>query len=326
MAIASMVLMSAVTVSDLSGLNAAVQRAKGGDEIILAPGDYGMVQFVNAAFDKPVTIRSQDPRHPARFARLRMLNPRNIIFSDIEITRVRGAEPEWAKLAEITGGSDVTIRGGSVHGSLNGSPRDDLSGIFARKTTRFRVSGVTFKELSVALIIEDSNDFTVERSNFSYLGVDSMEIPVANGAHIIGNRFSDYRPNPGAHPDAIQCWTVRKPAGCHDVLISHNVFQGAPGYEFQGVFFGDEAKVGGFDRIEISDNIFSGLMWHAIYIGGAGEGIKITNNTIQAGPTMRSWIRTVGPAQLSGNVAPTYAIAGGNTVPRGNRRGGAFKR
>lgn len=325
MSVAILAMAAAYTVTTPAQLNAAVARAKSDDTIIVAPGDYGMVQFGNAQFDKPVTIRSQDPKRPASFSRFWLKDPRNLILENLEFTRGRGSEPSWAKIVEISGGSDVTIKGGSVHGTLNGSPADDMNGVYFRGTRRMTVTGVTFRELNVALTFDDSADVVIDSNSFSYLGTDSINLAAVNGAKVVNNHFYDFRPVPGAHPDAIQCWTRSKTTACKNVTIHHNNFDGAPGHEFQGVFFGDEAKIGGYDNIEISDNVFTSTMWHAIYIG-PGSNIVIKNNVITAGPTMKPWIRTESPATLVGNSAPTYVIGGVQKPPKGNKVGGLYKK
>ncbi|OAN66978.1 hypothetical protein A7X12_09450 [Sphingomonas sp. TDK1] len=318
-------MMTTVAVSTPAQLTAAINKARGGEEIVLAPGDYAAQRFIEIKYAQPVTLRSADPEHPARIAKLNMLNARNVVFQDIEFTRNRGGEPYWFGIVTITAGENIVFRRGSIHGSLNGNASDDQMGIVSHGTNGLNLTGVTFKQLNVALVLNDSTNLVVQGNSFSELATDSMEIPGTKGALIENNHFFNYQPNPGAHTDGIQCWTRNKKSACKDIIIRKNWFDSAPGKEFQGIFFGDEANIGGYDRIEISNNKFNATMWHAIFVG-AGSDIVIKDNVITAGPTMKPWIKTASPATVTGNSAPAYIIAGSMKVPKGNKIGGLFKR
>ena len=317
--IATLAMLSAITVSTKAQLDAAIARARGGEVIQLAKGNYGKVGIGGRKFSSTVTLQSANAAAPATFSTLQLGNVRNITFKDIEITRARGNDPVWAKMVEIYDSANVSFVGGYVHGPANGNWQDDMYGIYARYSSNVRISGVAFHDLSVALTLEDSDGYTVENSFFSYISRDAMNIPGTRSGRIDNNAMFLFNTAPDAHPDGIQCWTSGKKTGCKNMQITNNKFFGAPGHEYQGIFFGDEANVGGFDNIQITGNVMTNLMWHAIYIGGTGRGVTIRNNTVTAGPTYRSWIRTVGAAVLSGNVAPMYVIAGKEGVPAGNR-------
>lgn len=325
MSVAVLALMTTITVSTPAQLTAAIAKARGGDVVVLAPGNYQAQRFIGTAYTSPVVFRSANPKRPARIAKLNMKDARNIVFQDIEFTRDRGSEPAFEAVIQIAGGSNITFRGGSIHGSLNNNASDDMMGIRARQPDRLKVIGVTFKQLGVALGIDNGTNFFVHGNSFSELAVDAMEIPGARGGLIEKNHFFNYQPNPGAHTDAIQCWTRRQKTGCKDIVIRENWFDSAPGKEFQGVFFADEDNVGGYDRIEVSNNRFNATAWHAINID-RGTGTVIKNNVLIAGPTAKPWIKTASPAVVIGNSAPTYIIAGVAGVPEGNKVGGLYKK
>ncbi|WP_010546189.1 right-handed parallel beta-helix repeat-containing protein [Sphingomonas elodea] len=306
-------------------LAAALKVAKGGERIMLRPGNYGLVVVQNRTWPKPVTIESADPARPATISRFLAVNTTGMTLRNLEFTRSLGAERVWAKIAEITGGADIRFEGGSFHGSLDGDPSNDMQGLSARGTKNLVVSGMKFQDLNLGFICDDCSDLVVRNSVFSFLATDAMNIPGARGATITDNFFHDFRPIPGAHPDGIQCWTLRKISGCKDVAITGNTFRGDPGHEFQGVFFGDEAKVGGYDRILIANNSFVCTLWHAVNIS-LGSDIQIIDNEIVAGPNYKPWFRTNGPARVIGNIAPAYVIENRQGVPAGNRLGGAFKK
>lgn len=317
--IATLAMLSAVTVSTKAQLDAAIARARGGEVIQVAKGNYGVLTVPARQFSQTVTIQSANAAAPATFTKLQMQKVRNVAFKDLEVTRARGSDPEWSKLVDISDSANVSFLGGFVHGPANGAWEDDMYGMVVRRSANVRVQGVSFHDVSVALTVADTTGFTIESNFFSYISVDSIDIPGTQNGRIADNSMFLYVTAPGAHPDGIQCWTAGQKRGCNNLQIVNNKFYGTPGHEFQGIFFGDEAKVGGYENIQITGNVMTNLMWHAICVDGKGKGVTIRNNTVTANATYRSWIRTEGPATLSGNVAPTYIIAGKQGVPAGNR-------
>lgn len=317
--IATLAMLSAITVSTKAQLDAAIARARGGEVIQLAKGNYGKVSIKGRKFGSIVTLQSVNAATPATISTLVVRDARNITFKDLEITRARGIDPVWAKMVEMYDIANISFVGGFVHGPANGTWQDDMYGIYARNASNLKINGVSFHDVSVALTIEDSDSYTVQNSFFSFISRDAMNVPGTRSGRIDNNSMFLFNTAPLAHPDGIQCWTTGKKSGCKNMQITNNKFFGSPGHEFQGVFLGDEAKVGGYDNIQIIGNVMTNLMWNAIYVGGNGSGIAIRNNTLTAGPNYRSWIYTFGPATLSGNVAPDYVIAQKRGIPAGNR-------
>ncbi|WP_236704423.1 right-handed parallel beta-helix repeat-containing protein [Sphingomonas sp. HT-1] len=323
--IATLAMLSAITVNTKAQLDAAIANARGGEVIRLQRANYDTVVIRDRTFSSPIVIQSAYPNAPAMFKNLRVRNVRNVTFNNIEFTRIRGTDPDWAKMVDVNGGANITFNGGFVHGPANGMWQDDMYGIHVRNVTNLRVSGITFHDLRVALVVEDSTNFTIENNVFSHLSRDAMEIPGTRNGRIHNNSMSMFTLKPGDHPDGIQCWTAGKTTGCKNIQITMNRLIASPGNEFQGIFFGDEAKVGGYDNLQIIGNTFVNVMWHGINIEGPGTGVVIRNNSLSAGPNYRPWIRTVGPATLSGNIAPMYIIAGKQETPPGNKVGGQYK-
>ncbi len=323
--ITALAMLTTVTVSTPAQLDAAIGRARAGDVIRLQRANYGKVGIRDRAFSSPVLIKSAYPSAPAKISELKMRDVSNITFEDIEFTRIRGTDPDWAKMVEINGASNITFNRGFVHGPVNALWQDDMYGMYLRNITNLRVNGVTFHDLRVALVVEDTSNFNIENNVFTHLSRDAIEIPGSRHGRIYNNSMALFTLKPGDHPDGIQCWTAGKTKGCNNIQIVMNRFIGSPGNEFQGIFFGDEAKVGGYDALQIVGNTFVNVMWHGINIEGHGTGIAIRNNTITAGPNYRSWIRTIGPAAVSGNIAPAYLIENRHGTPAGNQLGGHYR-
>ncbi len=317
------------SVSNSAELTRAIARAKGGDVIELAPGDYGVVGINKAQFDAPVTIRSADPNRPAVFSRITLNQGRNVRFSDIEVAYVPApGEGNGQKMFRINGGSNITLDKLYVHGVIDGDVRRDANGIAAVGVEGFTVSNSRIVHINAGIAVNGGRNVRLTANEISFIGSDAIEIPGGDGVLIEGNKVRDFRTNPGLHPDFVQCWTTRQKSGCKNVRILRNEIRNTPGHESQGVFFGDEDKVGGYENIEISDNLFSMTWWHAISITGAPKNVVIRRNRVVAGPNYpRPWIRVGGPAIVEGNIAPAYLIGTKKSiVPRGNSVGGAFRR
>ncbi|WP_313534244.1 right-handed parallel beta-helix repeat-containing protein [Sphingomonas sp.] len=307
-------------------LTAALSAARGGEHIVLRPGNYGQVVVRNRTWQQPVTIESADPTKPATITRLVVTNTTGLTFRNIRFSRALGSEASWARIAEVSGGANISFIGGWFYSTLDNNPLNDMQGLMARGTTGLTVAGVKFQDLSVGITCDDCSKFTIENNVFSFIGVDAIDIPGARGGRIATNMFHSFRPVPKAHPDGIQCWTSGKRSGCKDVTIFSNTFIGDPGHEFQGVFLGDEDNVGGYERITIAYNTFRCTMWNAVYLGGASSSISILNNKIFAGPKYRPWFRTISPVNIMFNVAPDYMIQNRRGVPAHNSLGGEFVR
>ena len=124
-------------------------------------------------------------------------------------------------------------------------------------------------------------DLMIERNTFHDLRSDG----VAGGdgcarITIRGNTFTDFHPQPGDHPDAIQIWTAKAVAPTTDITIEDNVILRGQGGAVQGVFLGDEsAGKYPYQRVRIIGNLLAGTGTNGIAVGG-GDDILIADNTV----------------------------------------------
>lgn len=303
-------------------LSAQLKVAKAGDTIVLAPGEYGTLS-TSASFDRPVTLTSADPRRPAHFEALRLNGAKNLRFVALDLGRDSKGEADWARIVDISGGSNLSFETGSIHGSRDGDPSNDITGVKALNVTNLRFSGILFEELAVGMVVVSAAGLIVEGSEFRLIRSDAIDLPGSSQVRISANRFRQFAPAPGDHPDAIQCWTKGMLHGCSDIEISNNLLEGSPGHEMQGIFFGDESqlwKVGrGYRDVTISGNIIISPMFNAICIDRT-EGLSLTNNYIAAPrrAAMKPKICISGKAMLSGNISPAYDLDRRLVTPPGN--------
>ncbi|MGN7999356.1 right-handed parallel beta-helix repeat-containing protein [Sphingomonas sp. 22176] len=318
-----------IAVGTPAQLQAAWKSARPGDTILLAPGNYGAMGINDAQFGGTVTVRSADPRRPARFTRVTINNARNLTLSGIEFAYVPApGEGNSQAMVRINNGSNITLDNLYVHGVLDGDVSRDVNGISAVNVEGLTISNSRLVAINAGIKTDKGRNVLIRGNDISFIGSDAMEIPGSNGITIVSNKVHDFRTNKDVHPDGVQCWTTREASGCKNVRILHNQFIGSPGHEPQGVFFGDEDRVGGYENIEITGNRFVCTMWHAINIYSGPKNVVIRNNEVIAGPNFTPWIRVDAPAVVEGNSAPTYFI--GNVkipaLPPGNVIGGRFNK
>jgi hypothetical protein len=292
-----------------------------------------------------VIIASADPSKPAHFSSLTLNEVTNVRLVALEISRDRGSEPEYAKLVTIYGGGGIAIEGGSIHGSRDGDPGNDMYGLGATGTAGLTVTGVRIDEVMRGIVADKVTDLTIERSDIDLIRSDAIDIPGSARVRIAGNHISRFRPVPavrdaagnilvdGDHPDAVQGWTMSQPSGVADVTIEGNLIEGDPDNRPQGSWFADEANlkaVGkGHRNITIRGNLIISPLWQAMGLADV-QGAVVTNNTVinlpgglpvPGGPVF-PWISVAADAQLSGNVAPRYIVAGVLFTPPGNTADG----
>ncbi|NJB97468.1 MULTISPECIES: right-handed parallel beta-helix repeat-containing protein [Sphingomonas] len=319
---------AAITVATPAQLQSAVKTARGGDVILLQPGHYGVVTLNGAHYASSVRIRSANPSHRAFFSRLTINNARNLTLSGLEVSyaAARG-EGNMQAMIRVNNGFNITLDDLYVHGVIDGKVVNDVNGVVAQNVEGFRVTNSRFREINAGIKTGRSGNVLIQNNDIGFIGSDAIEIPGSNGVSIIANTLHDFRTNPTIHPDGVQCWTTRETSGCKNVRILRNQIIGSPGHEPQGVFFGDEDRVRGYENIEISNNRFYMTMWHAIALYSAPRNVVIRYNQVIAGPNFTPWIRVEAPATVQGNVAPAYYINSEQpALPPGNQIGGLFKK
>lgn len=109
----------------------AVQSAKGGDVIKLAPGKYGRQNLSGRKYPSNVTIQSANPNQPAEFVTLTLENTANITLNNLKFQN-DGKVPHSMTKPEVA----VTIKNARNIHVMNSSFR----GFIERKGTRYVVN------------------------------------------------------------------------------------------------------------------------------------------------------------------------------------------
>ena len=303
----------AITITNASQLMAALSTAKGGEVFDLAPGDYGQLTLKNFQFANAVTIRSANASKPATFGKTTINGSSGIKFDKVEFANpLSSTGNSWDPAVYVYGSKGISFNSVSVHGSLDNNPLNDGYGIFSRNSNNVSVTNSQFTQLTRAVVVNTNDNILLAGNNVYGVRSEGFNLASVQGAKIIGNKFSDFHPQTGDHPDAIQIFSAGATRPSTNIQISNNLIVGAPGQQMQGIFVTTQ-KSGPYpyQNVTISNNVLVGTMWHGITLMDA-TGASVTGNTLFTigGQTVTStriqMTNVIGV--LSGNIAKSYVI------------------
>jgi hypothetical protein len=279
---------SRVTVQDTGQLVAALHGARGGDTILLAPGDYDGVKIENLSFDVPVVIRSADPARPAALKDLTLAGAGGLRFRGLEfVVNPSGPLIQFQALRS----KDIEFAELYVHGSLDGDPTNDQLGILIRQSSNVTVRQSEFRQLRTGILHMNSENVVLANNFLHEIRTDGIDGVGSSSVTISNNFFTNFHFAEKDHPDAIQFWTRNATASVHDITVTGNVFLRGEGTAAQGIFFHDEVGHLPFQNVKIADNLIIGGLYNGINVDGA-EGVQISGNKVVSIGGYTSWIRT----------------------------------
>lgn len=284
-----------VNVSNVSGLNGALLSAKSGDTIVLDSGTYSNVEIRNIKFDDGVNIVSKNPGNPAIIEGLTVRTSEGLNFSNIEFkVNPTGLENQFA----VYESKSINFDKIEVHGTINGNPTDDQSGLMIRWSSDVKVTNSEFHELGFGLTFLESDSVVVSNNTFHDMRADGVRGAGVSNVKIMENYFTDFFPDADDHPDAIQMWEGTTNPVNKNILIDGNVIARGDGGLMQGIFLrGPQTS---FEGVTITNNTVAGGMTNGIYVSNA-TAVKVANNTVVGADGKSSWIRV----EESSNVAVT---------------------
>lgn len=252
-----------------------------GDVIQLAPGVYGGIGFQNVKIPAPgVVFASADPAHPATVAGVELAQSDGFTFRDLELT----VYARTSKVFSAVDGERVHVIGGHLH-DPSGARR---SGLLFRNMRDVSLRNAELDNLSGAVGLLDVAGAVVTGNSFHDMFGDGVDGVHATQVTISDNRFTDFYPSAGDHPDAIQFWTLNTTASSTDIAIERNVITRGRGGITQGIFLGNEIDMP-YQRVRIAGNMLVGTMYNGIACGVC-ETLTLANNTVQPWSDMPSGI------------------------------------
>jgi hypothetical protein len=287
---------SGSVVDGTPALEAAVQGARAGDVILLAPGVYANVSIHGLKTGGMVTIRSQDPRRPAVLTGFEISDSHGLSLTDLELV---ASVPGNSYNFRVANCADIHFARLKVHGSLDGDPQNDGEGLSILASSKVSVVDSEFQQLYRALGVGGGDEVEFAGNIFHDLRTTGIMIAATSHLRVLRNSFTDFYPVALDHPDAIQLLTNGTKAPAHDILIADNVIVRGHGAGFQGIFLRDQ--VGGlpFTNVIIRGNFLYGTGFNGIAVLG-GRNLEISRNTLVslAGPANLNWILTQDSEQV----------------------------
>jgi Ca2+-binding RTX toxin-like protein len=283
--------------------------------IRLEPGTYGTIHLRNLKFGD-VTVESRDAANPAVLTGLLVRDSSGLNFRNLEFF----VNPKDAVRAfEVSGSKDVHFTGLKVHGSIDGNPQNDGSGLMIRDSQDVSVTHSEFFELRFGIEQLDNKKLVISNNSFHHIREDGIRGGGSSDVLVSRNHFTDFFPVAGDHPDAIQFWTGNTTASAKNITIDENVILRGSGAPVQGIFFRDQVEKLPYQNVIITDNLVIGMGGNGIYANGVNH-LKILNNVVESLPGGKSWIRTddVKSGEVRGNTALLYLEEGSRGSGAGN--------
>jgi parallel beta-helix repeat protein len=290
------------TVSTSADLVSALKVAQSGDTIELNAGVYSTVTLQNANFSGAgVTITSADPTHEATLTGLMVKNDTGLNLSKLEFN-VSATQPDNAY--EVLNSANINLDHLNVHGSLDGNPQNDLSGVMIRSSTNVSLTNSEFQQLHFGVTHLDDTGLTISGNNFHDIRTDGIRGGGSSNVTVSNNTFTNFFPDAGDHGDAIQFWTTNTTTSAHDITITNNMFMRGAGDVAQGVFVTDQVGDLPYLNLNISNNTMIGSMYNGIMVQDAIDP-TVTHNTVVGLSDMTSWVRL--ESVTGGNVSDNSA-------------------
>ncbi len=309
-----------VAVADRAGLDRALSAARGGELIVLAPGDYGELAMKARAFERPVTLQSDGG---ASFARIALNRVQGLNFRNISVAgRLQPGETEKARYVVVVDSARITWIGGTIAGTADGNPDNDGIGLGVRRSEDIRVEGVRFHDLWRGAVFGNSKRVVARGNRLETMRSDGLNFAGVEDVVVADNMFRDFFPNieKRDHADFIQFW-ARGAGPSARAVITGNIMMQGRGMSTQGIFIDNKTgRVNGvlqhgepFRDFTITDNLYYGSSVHGISVGGIDGGVIARNTAVAVpGATRRVGINVWRGANvaITDNVACGFASDG----------------
>jgi hypothetical protein len=290
-------------------------RAKGGDVIVLAPGEYVGIRLTGRSFSPALTLDAAN----ARFTELQLrgvqgLAIRNGWFGLAEARpHPRTGQPMFGYALRMDDVRDITVYNARMQGpggAKEGDAFGDGYGVFAARSAGVTVEGGEFAGFKTGIVLSKIAGFSLTRNRFSLMRSDGIQVGEGRSGLIEGNICGETRIRDQEHPDCIQLWSRPTSQPTADVVIRGNRARG----KMQGIGLFNHVRNGvddgGFDRITIEDNVVAVGYPHAIALYASRDSV-VRNNNVETlpGSKWRAGINLIGgDPQRCGN---TVAAASG---------------
>ena len=275
------------TLSSIKELKRALSNAKGGETLLLAPGNYGKTSFKNLKFPSLVTITSADPGNPANFYQsIRIIKCANIKLDHVNFIREKVPSAGWSPQLEVWQVDNFTLSNSVITSPLptaDQKPEKAIEGIPYGGAILFRGgSNILAEKLTISnthrgiIVFNDTNNLTIKDNHMHKVREDGVHIGgSARNILIENNEFTEFVLAPKDHGDMIQIRADgKKKPGPTNIKIRNNYFaQGSSEHFTHAMLLAD------MENFTITGNIISNGHLHGISFSRSKNG-TISNNIL----------------------------------------------
>ncbi|WP_218961139.1 right-handed parallel beta-helix repeat-containing protein [Ruegeria sediminis] len=264
-------------------LSAALRKARGGETLALAGGNYGTLK-IRATFGKSVTIRSANPKSPACFSKLHLSGVRNIVLDGLvfDYAFTQGDKDSFSPFI-IKASSDVTIANSVFDGDYNAGVGHGR-GLRITDSASVSILNSTFRKWWKAITGGNTSNLILRGNNIYDVRSDGMAFGGISGLVVEANRLHNFRGVQGRdHRDMLQ---IMRSSGLRstDVVIRDNIFDIGRGDYTQTIFMGSSGKNMNdpnmrHQNVAIENNVIYNAHVHGISVDGV-DNLSIRRNTI----------------------------------------------
>jgi len=311
--------MTIYSVNTVYALETTLGKARDGDIIKLAPGDYSGLYVRDLHIDGAVTITSQDPSNQAVLTDLVIRDSNGITLKGLEL----GAQESGQQYAfQITQSTNISLNNLKIYGPDNMGTGLEASLMLIRSSKNVHVTESEIFRGWHGIGLRDNEEVTIEGNYFHDLRTDGVRGGGNSDLRIAQNLFTDFYPQANDHPDAIQLWTTNTEHTSRNIEITENLILRGNGTPLQGIFIRDTFNDMPFENLTVTGNFVAGGRYNGITVSGAND-VYVADNVVSGYTDQRSWIRlqyvtdlTAKDNQASTYVTPDRTIEGqqGNTL------------
>ena len=270
-----------INVKNATELASAIKLAKGGETILLAPGDYGAVTINARAMTSMVTIKSADAAHDAVLTDLSISRSSNFAFEDLDVHHLLAdGEADFTAAINIGSSAHIALNGIDITGTMDNDSNNDGVGMRITASSNIMVANSSFEQLNRAAVFSRDSGLVVAGNNVSHVR-EGFDFNAVHHVVIEKNVLTDIVPNFALkeHPDAIQFWNAGVKEGSSDVVIRNNTILTKSGNYVQGIFIGGEDPEYRHSNFLIENNLYNGDARNGIALGRVDDAV-IRGNTL----------------------------------------------
>lgn len=282
-------------VSTPKELKQALAAPAAGTIIELAPGEYGALSLRGLQVSEPVTLRSADPKRPAEFSEMTLLEVKGLTLENLVFDYTfKTGDKIHLRPFKVLKSEAITIRdalfdGDVARGNVGvnaGYPT--AFGLGVRNTSGFTLESSEIRNFFRGSVISQTRDITVHGNTLHSIRMDGMNFAEVQNVRIEANHIHNFIRNLNSkdHADMIQFWTNRTSSPSRNITIRNNVLNSGQGHFTQSIFMRNDMVDRGlagdemfYRDLTIENNVIINAHLHGITVGET-DNLVIRNNTV----------------------------------------------